>query len=500
MPIKIQKNNFPTLAIIGRVNVGKSTLFNKLIEQRKALVSEIPGTTRDLNFGIAEWQHKKFNVIDTGGIFEIKSKKAKGKILEEIQNDSIEYQVEKKAREIIDKADLVLMMVDAHSGLTTKDRLIAQFIKQTKKSVLVVVNKTDKNKFNAHEFKKLGLGEAQSIAAISGVGIGDLLDKIIKTLKHFNILTSKHKNTIIQENKNIKPIKISIIGKPNVGKSSLLNQILGEEKVIVSSTPHTTREPQNTLLEFEGRPIELIDTAGIRKKSKVLKSRKAVPTLESQGINMSVAMLKKSHVALFVLDVSENFTAQDAELAQLIVDSGVSVIFVANKYDTLEKDEENIKILNSYIHNFFPFIDFAPIIATSAKSGRNCQKILSLILEVYKERIKIIPDTEVKEFMDYLMKKMPPPKQTKIFGGRKRRAFITKIYQKKTDRPIFIIDTNNKIKIPETYLRYLENNLRNRYKFTGTPIKIAIERNVKMATANAGQANGKRKKEKNKNN
>lgn len=479
MSIKIKKNNFPTIAIIGRVNVGKSTLFNKLIEQRKALVSEIPGTTRDLNFGIAEWQGKKFEVIDTGGIFEVKAKKAKTKILEAIQNDSIAYQVEKKARQIIDRADLILMVVDAYSGPTTKDRLIAQFIKQTKKPVLLVVNKTDKNKSNAHDFTKLGLGQPQAIAAISGVGLGDLLDKIVKNFKTFK--KEKKAEGVIKKNSFKNAIKISIIGKPNVGKSSLLNQILGEERVIVSPTPHTTREPQNTFLQFEDQEIELIDTAGIRKKSKVLKSRKAVPTLESQGIGMSVATLKKSDIALFVLDVSENFTAQDAELAQLIVESGVSVIFVANKYDALEKDEENIKILNSYVHNFFPFIDFAPLIATSAKSGRNCQKILSLILEVYAERIKIIPEKELKEFTDYLLKKMPPPRQTKIFGGKKRRAFITTIRQKKTDRPIFLVDTLNKIKIPETYLRYLENNIRSRYKFLGTPIKIVVERNVKKS-------------------
>jgi len=195
--------------------------------------------------------------------------------------------------------------------------------------------------------------------------------------------------------------------------------------------------------------------------------------------NLFFAALKKSEIALFVLDVSENFASQDAELARLIIESGVSVIIIANKYDLLEKTTENAKALQSYINNFFHFLSFAPVVLISADTGRNCQKILSLVLEVYNERHKQIPAGELKNLTDYLMKKMPPPKQQKIFGGKKRRAFIQKIDQKTTDRPIFIIETINKVKIPESYLRYLENNIRLRYKFLGTPIKIVVERNVK---------------------
>jgi len=493
MPLSIiQKSNLPLIAIIGRVNVGKSTLFNKMIEKRKALVSEIPGTTRDLNFGIAEWQGKKFEIVDTGGMFEIKisrgchPERSEGSRVNNKNSESITYQTEKKTRGIINQAGLILFLVDAQTEILAKDRLIAQFLKNNKKPVILVVNKIDKKHSDVSEFKKLGIGKPIGIAAASGVGVGDLMDEIIKT---FPPSAENHKNISALGGKSQKQeyknnIKVSIIGKPNVGKSSLLNKILGENRVIVSPIPHTTREPQNTFLEFENQTIELVDTAGIRKKAKISTGRHNKPTLESQGVSMSISVLKKSEIALFVLDVSENFSSQDAELTKLIIESGISVIIVANKYDLLERDLGNAKALQSYINNFFPFLSFAPIILVSAKTGRNSEKILSLILEVHAARHRQIADEELKFFTDYLMKKMPPPRQQNILSGKKRRAFITKIIQKKTDRPIFIVETVNKIKIPESYLGYLENNIRSRYKFLGTPIKIVVERVLPLKKLN----------------
>jgi GTP-binding protein len=492
--------NLPLVAIIGRVNVGKSTLFNRLTEERKALVSTIPGTTRDLNFGVCQWQRKKFRVVDTGGIFEIKLKTQSTKH-KNGEEKNIATQVETRARKIIDQADLILFVVDTIDGILNKDRLIAQLLKNSSKPVLLVANKTDNQTLflKAQEFKKLGLGEVQPIAAVSGKGIGDLLDTILKKIKKSchsdrkptsealsveveeSLRSSKKENlrnpSTLLGMTNKKYLNVSIIGKPNVGKSSLLNKILGEDHVIVSPIPHTTREPQDTYLEYEGQPIKLIDTAGIRRKNKV-----HAGSLEAAGINMSIATLKKSDIALFVLDSAEPLTAQDAQLANLIVESGVSVILVGNKYDLFEANKDTTKELTNYFQRFFPFLTWAPIIFVSAKSGRNCQKILSLVMAVAQARSQKIPAKELSEFFDYLKKKMPPPRQQKKPGSEKKaRAQIKKLIQKDFHPPVFAILVANEINVPEPYLRYLENNLRDRFKFLGTPLKIVVEREVKLA-------------------
>ncbi len=450
-----------TVTIIGRTNVGKSTLFNKLIEKRKALISNIAGTTRDLNFGICDWQGRLFQVVDTGGLFDIE-KTIKPK------NDNEEYieeQVENKVKETIKKSDLILFLVDSRDGILRDDRLIAQLLKKSKKEFILVANKIDKSKsITPEEFEKLGLGDVYGIAAASGIGIGDMLDVVIKKLK-----LKKRKNTNL--NKKDK-IRVAIIGKPNAGKSSLLNQILGEDKAIVSSIPHTTREPQDILMEYKKKTIELVDTAGIRRKSKVQPK-----SLESAGIAMSIRTLKRSDIAIFVLDISEPLSAQDAQLAGLIIESGVSVIFVANKYDLLDIDMYTTKEMRKTILQYFPFLPWAPIIFTSAKSGKNSHKILQLVLDIYKMRTKKVTKEDLNELVNYLMKKMPPPRQPRKLGSlNKTRAFISKSVQKDTNPPIFEINVTNLAKIPESYLRYLENNIRKKFKFDGTPIKIVVER------------------------
>lgn len=481
--------NLPLVAIIGRVNVGKSTLFNRLTEQRKALVSTVPGTTRDLNFGVCSWQGKKFQVVDTGGIFETKINKRLTTNNKLLKKEDLPYQIESRARKIIDEADLLLFVVDARDGILSKDRLIAQLVKKTKKPYLLVANKTDNQELfmKAQEFKQLGLGEVQQIAAVSGKGVGDMIDVVIKALKHKSIKTKKQKDqeparrsdnwSLASGGGKLRSLSVSIIGKPNVGKSSLLNKILGEDRVIVSPIPHTTREPQDTYLEFEGQPIKLIDTAGIRRKSKV-----HAESLEAAGINMSIGTLKRSDIALFVLDTSESLASQDAQLANLIIESGVSVIVVANKYDQFKADQDTTKELTNYIHRVFPFFTWAPIIFTSAKSGHNCQKILSLVMEVKRAREQKIPAKELSGFFDYLKKKMPPPRQPKKAGSyKKARALIKKLIQKDINPPVFAILVANEINVPEPYLRYLENSIRNRFKFIGTPLKIVVERTVKLA-------------------
>lgn len=453
-----KKDNPPLVAIVGRVNVGKSTLFNRLIEQRKALVSTLPGTTRDLNYGLCEWDKRNFIAIDTGGLMEQKLN---------TQNimDEIARQVESKAREIFKKCDAIIFLVDARDGLLAPDRQIAQLVRQSKKPFVLAANKTDaeKAKQKTAEFEKLGLGTAINIAAATGSGVGDLLDRVLKILPK-----KSGTKKIIPE----KEIKVAIVGQPNTGKSSLLNQLMGEERVIVSALPHTTREPQDTQLEFEGHKIRLIDTAGIRRKSKV-----PPKSLERIGISMSVDTLKKSDIVLLMLDLSRNLTSQDIELARLLLNSSVSIILLANKYDLLEKDATTVKKLTAYFDKNFPFIDWAPVLYISAQNGRNCQKILPLILEVTEERKKVVGKKELNELLQRLFKKMPPPLQPKKRGGQiKSRAYISKIIQKDSNPPVFGIKVTNPIKIPEQYLNFLERHLREYYKFLGTPIKLVVER------------------------
>jgi len=449
----------PRVVIVGRVNVGKSTLFNKLIEQQKALISDIAGTTRDLNFGICHWGKFSFEVVDTGGIFETKVE------VKEKTSEDIVKQTELKARQILSSADLILFLVDTKSGITTKDRQIAGFLKKNKTPKFIVSNKADTPALwlESLEFKKLGLGDPIPISATSGKGVGDLLDIIIKTIK------KPAGKKIDTKKEDI--IRVSIVGKPNVGKSSLLNKIIGEERVIVSPVPHTTREPQDTFLSYKDNSIQLIDTAGIRRKNKVESN-----SLESSGIQMSIKTLKQSDIALFTIDISQNLASQDAQLAGLITQSGVSVIFIANKYDLVDdKDTSTTKELTSYIYKYFPFLVHAPIIFTSAKSGRNTQKILDLILETKANRQQKIDKNKLNEFVRYLMKKMPPPRQPKKAGSpKKNRAFISKLKQIDANRPIFEIYVVNMANIPESYLRYLENNLRKRFNFSGTPITLRV--------------------------
>ncbi len=480
------KHNLPLVAIVGRTNVGKSTLFNKIIEQRKALVSKIAGTTRDLNFGVAEWQGKKFEIVDTGGLFEAKVKSQKlpacrtGRKVKS-KEKSIKESTEIKARQILEKADLILFLVDAKHEILKHDRLIAQILKKNKKQKILVANKIDATQMQTPpEFEKLGLGQTVGISATSGSGVGDLLDKIVEKLK-FKKITTKNNGILRSAQDDIEQIKVSIVGRPNVGKSSLLNKILGEERVIVSSQPHTTREPQDILLKYKDTNIELIDTAGMRRRNKIRPR-----TLEKLGINMSLKKLKESDLALFIIDISQNLTVQDAHLANLITKSGISLIFIANKYDLLKTDKKTTQELTNYIHRYLPFLTWAPVIFVSAKTARGVQKILPKILEIKNAREKKIDEQELNEFLHYLMKKMPPPRQSKSKAKRvshkvvnKKRAYISKITQIDAPRPIFEIFVTNIIKIPEPYLRYLENNIRKRYGFEGTPIKLKIVRNRK---------------------
>lgn len=317
------KNNLPLVVIFGRTNVGKSTLFNCLIEKKQALVSKIEGTTRDSNIGQIEWRGVKFELVDTGGIIDLKHLENK-----KIKAQDIEAKVQQQARDYLKRADLILFLVDTKIGLMPQDKQMALFLKKAirQNKILLLANKADSPKLRSSiaEFNKLNLNEPIPISAANGSGTGDMLDIVVDKIKR------KSKNQIDNQPDELKidnSIKVCILGKPNVGKSSLLNSILGYNRVIVSETPHTTREPQNTNIIYKDNKVTLIDTAGISKKGTKTKG------LEKYGIGKSLSALKKSAIALLVIDISQTITHQDQKLIEEIIERRASFIIIANKWD-----------------------------------------------------------------------------------------------------------------------------------------------------------------------
>jgi len=472
-----------TITIIGRANVGKSTLFNRLSEKRSAMVSNTPGTTRDLKYNKISWTNHVFELIDTGGF--LANQKTPLKDLtrkEEKQNKKessgdINKQVETHAREALIKSNIIVFVVDAQEGLNPQDKQIAEYLRKIKdKKIILTVNKCDNPKLREQtaEFYKLGLGEPILISGLNGSGTGDLLDQIVKLL-------DKEKN--ISDNQLLTAeISVSILGKPNVGKSSLLNTLIGYDKAIVSATAHTTREPNDEIITFEKHKIKLIDTAGIRRKAKVDQS-----SLEKLGIKMSISSLKKSDIALLILDLNEPISHQDLQLGKLIIESHTGVIIVANKYDLViqnlqknkidETKSDLIKEFKQNIYSSFPHLKFAPIIFISAKTGLNTKKILKLILDTNKENQIRISDNALSKFLKTLIKKQPPPRKKIGFGSKTKikRSYITNFKQIDINPPLFECTIGSKEKLPEEYRRYLINNLRDKFGFKGVPINLKVK-------------------------
>ncbi|MFA5076333.1 MAG: ribosome biogenesis GTPase Der [Patescibacteria group bacterium] len=449
----------PLVALIGRTNVGKSTLFNRLIEMPKALVSDLPGTTRDRNFGNVIWRGKEFTLVDTGGLdlgYLAKNKIPKKLKLTERVNpdDLIETNIVKQAELAIKQADFLILVVDGQVGLQPEDYTITNIVRKSNKPYLLAVNKADRasQRLEIWEFTKLGLTDPIPVSAITGSGTGDLLDIVVKKLKF-----KPGRRTIKP-----KTIKVSIIGKPNVGKSSLLNAILGEERVIVSPIPHTTRESQDVDFEYNKQLFTLIDTAGIRRHAKIQKG------IEKAGVDNSLTNLKKSDVALLVLETQKNLAVQDAKLAQEITDAKCGLIIVANKWDLIPDKSTNLQ--NKFITYFqchFPALGWAPVIFVSAKFGQRVHKILDLAASIKQERERKISDKD----LEYLLKravKRHLPAQAK--GNI--HPYIYSLKQTRTNPPKFELLVHSKADIHYSYIRYLENQIRQRWGFAGTPIEV----------------------------
>jgi len=424
------------VAIVGRQNVGKSTLLNRLSGKRIAIVEDLPGTTRDRVFADAMWQDKEFTVVDTGGL-EISAENEIGR--------GVRRQVDSAVRE----ADLILFVTDVKDGIMPADFDIANMLRRSQKPVILVVNKVDNDRLELQvaEFYQLGLNDPMPISAHHARGTGELLDKIVSMLPE--------QPPVVPEPESI---KVAIIGRPNVGKSMLLNAIVGQERSIVSEVPGTTRDTVDTLFDFKGRSVLLIDTAGIRRRGSVEAG------IERYSVLRSLRAIDRCDVVLMVLDASELVTAQDMHVAGYVQQAYKGVVVVVNKWDLIK--EKNTETWIQGLKNNLKFLTYAPVIFLSALTRQGVKDVMPMVEQVYAERQKRLTDAEVRSLIEQAISAHAPPRK-----GRKELV-IKKGSQTEINPPTFTFKVNDERLIHFSYRRYLENQIRNTYGFTGTPIKL----------------------------
>ena len=448
----------PIVALVGRPNVGKSTLFNRLVEQRKAIVEDLAGTTRDRLYGDADWGGRDFIVVDTGGLdldsLNLPMSQAgdatgfQAGVASRLFIKEIRAQVEIAIAE----AEVIIFLVDAETGPTSADYEVADLLRRTEKPVILAVNKAENQQRReaAVEFYGLGLSDPLPISALHGTGTGDLLDAVVESLPMSGA----------DEEEEDDSIRIAILGRPNVGKSSLLNKLLGEERVIVSDVPGTTRDAIDTRIVFEGLELVLIDTAGIRRRGKI------EPGVEKHSFLRTMKSVNRADVCLLLLDATELLTAQDAHIAGYILQEAKSVVVVVNKWDIVEKDTHTMNEFTKTIRANLKFLEYVPVIFISAKSGQRVKEVLPLALRVQEERLRRIPTGELNRLLREAVAKHPPK------GGQRQRLKFFYVTQAGIDPPTFVFFVNDHKLVHFTYERYLENQLRENYGFVGTPLRM----------------------------
>ncbi len=451
----------PLVAIVGRPNVGKSTLFNRLIGERRAVVDDNAGTTRDRLVAEAEWNGMAFDVVDTGGI-EAAAAAGRSKVLAEDSADFI-TEIRAQAEMAIDEADAVIFMTDVSSGPTAADREVANVLRRHQKRrdgrmhppVILAVNKTENvmREAEAAEFYELGMGDPLAISAIHGSGTGDLLDALVAVLPASPPADYGAEDTTI---------KIAIVGRPNVGKSSLLNKLLGEERAIVSPVAGTTRDAVDTALQFGDKELTLIDTAGLRRRGHI------DPGVEKWSAIRAFRAIARADVALLVVDASEPFTAQDAHIAGYILEEYKSVVVIVNKWDAIEKDEHTLVEFTRKLRSELSFLEYVPVLFISAKTGQRVDQVLPTALRVQEERLVRVPTSELNRIVREAVDAHPP------HARGERMLKITYATQARTDPPTFLFFVNDPELLHFSYKRYLENELRKVYSFIGTPIRMSF--------------------------
>jgi len=452
--------SLPVVAIVGRPNVGKSTLFNRLIGQRTAIISDVSGTTRDRVYGTAEWNGRTFTVVDTGG-------------LELEPGTTIEERVQDQARVAIEEADLILFVVDAHAGLAPLDHEVADRLRRAEAPVILVVNKGDNpaREADAVEFFALGFDPSITVSAQHGRNTGDLADLIVDHLPPPNEaeaaasvdiedLTEEELAELAETEMGVP--RVAIVGRPNTGKSTFINRVLGAERMIVSEVPGTTRDPIDTPIEVDGEPLVLVDTAGIRRRGSIERG------IERYSVLRSMKAIDSADVAVVMSDATEGYTAQDAHVVGHVLDAGKGIVLVLNKWDAVEKDEYTADQWLKRLRRDAPYLAWADIVFASALSGQRVERILREALRVAEERFRRVPTGELNRLVMDAVRAHPPS------HVRNRLPKIFYATQVSVAPPTFVAFVNDPSIVHFSYKRYLENRIREQYAFLGTPIRLIL--------------------------
>jgi GTP-binding protein len=430
----------PVVAIVGRPNVGKSTLFNRLVGERQAIVEDIPGTTRDRIYGAADWAGREFTVVDTGGIAVNEA-------------DTFTAMIEEQARQAMEEADVIIFMVDVRAGVSQADGEVAEHLRRSQKPLIVAANKADNLELDldASDFYQLGLGDPMPISATHGLGIGELLDEVVSRLP--------------PEAAEPEPelFKVAIVGRPNVGKSSLLNAILGQERAIVSEVPGTTRDAIDTVLEYEGQRLLLIDTAGIRRRGRVERG------IEKYSVIRALRAIDRCDAACLVVDASEMLTGQDVHIAGYVNDAHKGMVLVINKWDLVPKTETTMRQYQTEIERELNFMDWVPWLFISAKTGQRVERVLRSVLHIKEQREKRIGTGELNQVVQEAVRRHTPP------GDKGRQLRIYYATQAGVNPPTFVFFVNDPKLSHFSFKRYLENQIRQRFGFEGTAIKLVLK-------------------------
>ncbi|HQO97572.1 MAG: ribosome biogenesis GTPase Der [Longilinea sp.] len=446
----------PVVALVGRPNVGKSTLFNRLAGEPLAIVDDTPGTTRDRLLSEGEWSGIPFFIVDTGGIDPSEG----GRTPLSVGSAEFIEEIRSQAEIAIQEADVVLFVVDAISGVTPADREVAQILRRSQQirdgspypPVLLVVNKADSAglRSSAPEFFELGMGEPHPISAVHGTGTGDLLDVLVESFPK-------------GEPEEDDSIKIAIVGKPNVGKSSLLNRLVGADRAIVSDIPGTTRDAIDTRMDYDGLPLTLIDTAGIRRRGRIERG------VEKYSVIRSLRAIERADVALLVVDATGGLTAQDAHIAGFILDAWKSAVVVVNKWDAVEKDTHTLQQYTERIRQELKFLSYVPILFISAKTGQRVDQVLPMALRVQEERLARVPTGALNRILQTAQDVHVPSSKS----GRALKVYYGT--QVGANPPTFLVHVNDPKLAHFTYIRFLENRIREEFPFTGTPIRVILK-------------------------